>query len=673
MSLFRITIITVLLYASSLHAIAQVEEAWNISLDSVTIKGFRHTSGIKTNADGSLKWNMEMMDVLPKILGNADPIHYIQMLPGIQTNNEYRSGTNMNGCDNQHNLISIEGVPIYNVNHLLGFFSTFNPIHYPSMTLSKCITPSTTTNHLGGEINLQLPDTIAKAAKTNFSLGLVSSQGSILLPFNEKLSLTLSGRGSYINLLYSRWLKAEDQQVNYSFYDTNATLIFQPSSHNTFTFDFYHGKDMGSFEQGSYLAKMRAGWGNNMAAIHWRHKNGSNRENKSCLYFTSYHNQFRLSMQEMTFELPSSITDIAFQNRLKWNRIDGGMEFIAHNIHPQSLKQSGSYNVTSGNTPPTHSKETSIYINYAIPIVKNIHAKGGIHGSMYLQDKDSQFGLDPSVALNYDNLTTQLSLCFATRHQYLFQTGFSNMGLPTEFWFSSNKQHYPQYTKEVNANANMYLFKRRWMVSASLFFMKLYHQMEYKGSVLDFANTIYDLDRSLLHGNGKNFGFNLMLNKCTGKLTGWVSYAYTYAHRQFNEIDHQGSYPASHERPHEVNAVMNYKHNRHWLFCGTFVYASGLPYTKAQSLYLINNNIIIEYGEHNADRLNPYIRLDISASYQWKRKSWENGINFSLYNTMNHKNELFYYIKSQKDGTFAYRPVTFILNVLPSISYSCKF
>lgn len=673
MKFFRDIIIFISLYASSLHASAQVEEAWNISLDSVVIQGYKNTSGIKASPEGTFKWNMNMLDILPKILGNADPIHYVQMLPGIQTNSEYRSGINMNGCDNQHNLITIEGVPIYNVNHLLGFFSTFNPTHYPSMTLSKCIIPSTKTNHLGGELNMQLPDTIAKTVKGNLSLGLVSSQGSFLFPFNDKLSLTISGRGSYINLLYSKWLKAEDQQVNYSFYDTNATLIFQPSSHNTFTFDLYHGKDIGKFEQGSYLARMRAGWGNTMTAIHWRNKNKHNRENKSCLYFTSYKNQFSLSMQEMTFELPSSITDIAFQDKLTWDRFDGGVEFIAHNIHPQSLKHSGSFNVTSGETPPTHSKETSIHISYTIPIVKNFHVKGGLLGSMYIQDTNSQFNLDPSIALSYDNLTTQLSLCFATRHQYLFQTGFSNMGLPTDFWLSSNKQHDSQYAKEITANSNLFLSKRRWMVSANLFYMKLYNQIEYKGSVLDYVNTIYDLDHSLLHGNGQNFGFSLMLNKCTGKLTGWVSYAYTYAHRRFNEIRRQGSYPASHERPHEVNAVVSYKHNGHWDYGGTFVYASGTPYTKAESLYLINNNIIIEYGEHNAHRLNPYIRMDISASYQWKGKSWENGINISLYNAINHKNELFYYVKSHKDGTFAYRPVTFILHILPSISYSCKF
>ena len=76
------------------------------------------------------------MGDLPQVLGSADPVRYAQMLPGVQTNGECRSGIHIQGCDNGHNFISIGGVPIYNVNHLLGIFSTFNALHYPSMSLS---------------------------------------------------------------------------------------------------------------------------------------------------------------------------------------------------------------------------------------------------------------------------------------------------------------------------------------------------------------------------------------------------------------------------------------------------------------------------------------------------------------------------------------------------------
>ena len=131
-------ILLLLLCALSSSAIAQDDEStWSFSLDSVTVKGYRYRLPVKAQANGITLWDMGSMSLLPQIFGNADPMHYAQMLPGIQTNSEYRSGINIEGCDNQHNAIFIEGVPVYNVNHLLGFFSTFNSSHFPSLSISK--------------------------------------------------------------------------------------------------------------------------------------------------------------------------------------------------------------------------------------------------------------------------------------------------------------------------------------------------------------------------------------------------------------------------------------------------------------------------------------------------------------------------------------------------------
>jgi hypothetical protein len=83
---------------------------------------------------------------------------------------------------------------------------------------------------------------------------------------------------------------------------------------------------------------------------------------------------------------------------------------------------------------------------------------------------------------------------------------------------------------------------------------------------------------------------------------------------------------------------------------------------------------MMKYGPYNSSRLKPYKRLDLSANYKWKSRLFrENGVNLSVYNAIAQSNELFYYIKSRKDGSFAYRPITFMLRIMPSISYFCKF
>ena len=135
------------------------------------------------------------------------------------------------------------GVPLYNVNHLLGFFSTFNASHYPSLQLRKTATSAAFPNRIGGELEMELPIEQADSAGGEFSVGLISSQGTLRLPLGSRTTLTVSLRGSYINLLYSRWMKADKTQMEYHFFDTNATLAHRLGYADVLAFDFYCGRD----------------------------------------------------------------------------------------------------------------------------------------------------------------------------------------------------------------------------------------------------------------------------------------------------------------------------------------------------------------------------------------------------------------------------------------------
>ena len=646
-------------------------KVWNLSLDTVVVRGNTYSRAVRNRADGSFVWDMQMMDYLPKILGNADPLHYAQMLPGIQTNNEMKSGINIQGCDNSHNMLSIGGVPIYNVSHLLGFFSTFNPSHYPTFTLHQNAPLS--IGRIGGQLNMDLNEQVVDTMSGEVSVGLISSQGTLRLPISKNTSLTASLRGSYINMLYSKWLQADDQQIQYSFYDVNATLTHRIDSQNMLFADFYMGHDDISFSESNYYAKMKDFWGNTMGALHWVHQQPQGFRMKHSLYVTSYANEFQMDLQDAHFLLPSSITDYGYQSRFEWKRWEVGLQTIWHNIQPQELESSGTFNVTSGRMSRTHSFEAAVHLGYTQPLLSNLSLFGGLRASLYQQDDYHFKAFDPQVSINFTQGSFQLILDYALRHQYLFQTGFSNIGLPSEFWMSASEKMVPQYAHEWSLSAASYLLNRQYRLSADIFYKKLYHQLEYSGSVLDFINSTYNIERQLLHGDGRNYGFCLMLNKCSGPLTGWVSYTYTNAKRSFSAVQ-PGDYPASHERPHEFNAVATYALNSHWSFGATFVYASGTPFTAPVSISFIDNNLMMKYGPYNSSRLKPYKRLDLSANYKWKSRMFrENGINLSVYNAIAQSNELFYYIKSRKDGSFAYRPVTFMLRIMPSISYFCKF
>lgn len=674
MRTFSRLVLLTLIYALSSSVRAQEDEsAWTFLLDSIVVRSYRYQSQLKSGANNEMIWNLKEMSLLPQILGNADPMRYAQMLPGVQTNNEYRSGVNIEGCDNQHNLISIFGVPIYNVNHLLGFFSAFNNTHFANLSLSKGVTSSAFPNRIGGQLDLLHPTSLHDSISGNLSVGIVSSQGTLRLPLGKKTSLTTSLRASYLNLFYSKWLNMNGSQLGYFFYDANATLMHQLDPHNKFMLDFYSGHDDGMYSEQYYFANTGARWGNNMLSAHWIHLKDEYAL-KTTAYFTNYRNKFEIDLPDMLFKVPSGISDVGIKSNFSYKRWSLGLEGIWHKITPQSVLHDNGFNKTDVVEVPRHSFEISMYGNYVYPIGQYLTVSGGLRGSLFLQSGSRYGALDPSLRVQYENANSRISATYALRHQYLFQVGFSDWGLPTEFWISSDKEIKPQYAHELSLSGSTSLFDGRFRVSADLFFRKLYNQLSYKGNILDFVNTNYNLHNSLLHGKGTNYGFSLMLNKCTGNLTGWMSYTYTKAERSYDEFGHTRQYPANHERPHEFNAVATYSLGKHWEFGGTFVLASGTPFTAAESIYLLNHNLIIKYSDYNSSRLRPYLRLDVSVNYKWQTKNkLEHGFNLSLYNISCRKNEVFYYLSISEDGKFSYQPESFILTVFPSVSYFLNF
>jgi hypothetical protein len=655
--------------SSSIYA-QEDESALSIMLDSITVKSFRYKSHIRTGSNNETIWDLKEMSFLPQILSNADPVRYAQTLPGIQTNSEHRSGINIYGCDNQHNVISINGVTIYNANHLLGIFSTFNHTHFNDFVISKGDNVSS-TNRIGGHLDIQHKTNIHDKIIGDISLGIISSQGTLKLPINKKTSLTTSIRGSYLNLLYGKWLQIDNSQFNYSFYDVNATLVHRHNSFHTFMLDFYKGNDNGLLSDNNYLANINAKWGNNMLGMHWLF-NKNDISAKTTIYFTSYKNLFKVNLQDRIFRIPSGISDLGIKSKVSNKRWSYGIEGIWHKINPQSVEQENCSNNSADSCQTNHSFETSLFVDYQQPIGQYITLSGALRGNIFL-NKGSIYGaIDPSLRIQYDRSNLRVSATYALRHQYLFQSGFSDIGFPTEFWYSSDKNLKPQYAHELTLNSNIFLWDGRYKLSLDLFYIKLYHQLAYKGNFLDLVNTTYNLNNSLIHGKGTNYGLSIMINKCSGNLTGWLNYTFTKTRRSFNEFGHTKQYPASHERPHELNAVASYSLGKHWSFGGTFVYASGNPFTAAESVYLLNNNLILKYGEYNSSRLSPYIRLDLSVNYNWiGRKKIEHGFNVSCYNVMCRNNEIFYAMKA--NDTFVYHPISFIKRALPSICYNLKF
>ena len=680
MEVKKITIIRKILTISSLlplSAFGQAEQADSVhsrELKTVVVTQKVAATSVGLLRDGSYRWDTELLDNLPKILGNADPVHYAQTLPEVQTSSELDAGLHIQGGDNTHNQFSIQGIPIYNAAHLIGLFSVFNASHYASMTLKKGANQASDPSRLGGTLTMDLAEVPSDTISGEVAVGLISSQATLRVPTSKRSSLTLSGRSSYLNLLYSRWLESDNMQMNYSFYDVNATWQWQKGKNNRVWADFYIGADHCITSQDEYEAKLKLNWGNHMAALHWEHNRESGLSIRQSLYNTRYHNNLRLTQADMSFRLPSDICDIGYKGLITWKGWKTGIELTWHNLLPQAPKADEVFNQTITPQPRYHTQEYTAFADYTFRLLNAIETTAGARMTVYRDNNGKEHvAVDPSLNLLYTKGEMQLTAYYTLRHQYLFQTGTTSLGMPTEFWTTTGGSCPPQWGHNVGLTATLYLGDGRYRISADVYYKRLYHQVEYDGDMMKFLNTDYHLEDNLLQGNGYNYGFSVMAAKRTGNLTGWISYAYGRARRIFDNPNYPGEYSASHERPHELNTLLTYKIGKQWTVAGTFVYASGTPFTAPESFYIMNGRLLTQYGPHNARRLRPYYRLDLSVNYLLpSRKLKENGLNLSIYNVTMHHNDISCRLKIH-DGHFLYSHFALIKFMLPSISYFLKF
>lgn len=640
-------------------------------IDSTTVVSERNTSTFRQTSDHLMKIDMGLMQNMPKILGNTDPLHFVKLLPGVQTNSEHDSGIHIQGCDAAHNDISVAGVPLFGVNHMLGLFSIFNPEHYSQMNFSH----SSSSNRLGGMLSMQLPDTLKERVTGSVSVGIMSSQGTVGLKIRDRSHLRVSARRSYLNLLYGRWLTLNESRIKYGFGDYNITYIWDSGNGDRIWVDGYFGRDKAGMDEKSYDMGVGLQWGNYMGAVHWRHK-GDVLTHSHSLFSSGYMSKADVSQSDARVYLPSFINAAGYKGDLVWNDLRTRWNMTYYHTMPQLPQVSGLFNSTEPQKEIQNALESTLAADYTYDFAYDWRLKAGIQGVLLLNPESELNGnVTPDVSLSYNaRRFGKIELNYNWKQQYVFQTGLSNVGFPIEFWFVAGKYSRPQYSQNISLSYDLNFCREMFAFSCNLYYKQLYNQVEYKGDLFDLFLETYDLNTCLLKGRGWNYGVNMMLHKQSGDITGWVSYSLGRALRKFDNPEYTGIYPANHERIHELNAVCSYRYDR-WDFAGTFTYASGLPFTAPGSYYISSGKIVANYGEHNACRMRPYIRLDLSATFTIRKDAkQENGVNFSIYNVLARRNDVMYRLRVvEEDNKFGYKAMSFGLCLVPSVSYYHKF
>ena len=195
--------------------------------------------------------SIEEIEALPVILGETDIQKTLQLLPSVQSGVEGSSGLYVRGGRADQNLILLDGLPLYNPNHLFGFFSVFNSAAMKGVELIKGGFPARYGGRLSSVINYTMKEGNLKRFAGQGAIGLISSRVMVEGPLvKDRASFLVAGRRTYIDQLM-RPFQYSRTRYGAAFYDLNFKTNYVISERDRIYLSAYAGQDEFSYEKRS--------------------------------------------------------------------------------------------------------------------------------------------------------------------------------------------------------------------------------------------------------------------------------------------------------------------------------------------------------------------------------------------------------------------------------------
>ena len=145
-------------------------------LNEVVVTSEKRNDNVTKNQMGVEKLNIQEIKSIPAFFGERDVLKTLQLLPGIKSAGEGNSGFYVRGGTTDQNLIHLDGAIVYNVSHLMGFFSVFNPDAIRDVTIYKGSIPAEFGGRLSSVLDINMKEGNNKEYGVNGGIGLISSR-----------------------------------------------------------------------------------------------------------------------------------------------------------------------------------------------------------------------------------------------------------------------------------------------------------------------------------------------------------------------------------------------------------------------------------------------------------------------------------------------------------------
>lgn len=722
----------------------QMKEA-GIMTQEVEILGDKPDENIKSTEMGVMTLDIEKVKQLPAFMGETDILKTIQLLPGVQSAGEGNSGFYVRGGGPDQNLVLLDEAVVYNTGHLFGFFSVFNGDAIKNVELIKGNMPAQYGGRLSSVLDISMKDGNSQKFHGEGGIGLISSRLTLEGPIiKDTCSYMISARRTYGDVLARPFVKPTFKGSTYYFYDVNMKINYRISDNHRLFLSGYFGRDVFSYNNSRDFGsafKVDIPWGNATTTLRWNYLINKKLFMNTSAIFSDYKFEFGATQSQFEFRLFSGIrdwnakVDFSYFPNVK-HKVKFGANYIYHTFTPSHASaKSGDVEFDLGGIVKLYAHDAALYISDDFEVTNRLKINAGLRYSYFTQvgpfkryvknslgqqivdtilyDKGDQIveyhGPEPRASARFElTKSSSIKMGFAQNYQYIHLASISSVSLPTDVWMPSTSvikpQHSTQYAVGYFRNFKDDMFE----TSVEVYYKDMQNQVDYKEGALPDDNVNDNVDNAFTFGHGWSYGAELFLKKRTGKFNGWIGYTLCWTWRQFDSINLGEKFMAKYDRRHDVSVALTYDYRKSWTFGSVFVFATGNNATLPVSWYFIEGQMVPEYGKRNDYRMQPYHRLDISATYtpdkakklarkkqKWEDKMKKRGLdpnsempqgwfrnvqgswNFSIYNLYNRHNPFFIYFQNEGsafEGQLDVKALQVSLfPILPSVTWNFRF
>ncbi|MBQ4376256.1 MAG: TonB-dependent receptor [Bacteroidales bacterium] len=707
----------------------------SMELQEVVITAERPTD-YKSSQMSAIDLPVEQLKSVPVLFGEADVVKAVQLMPGVQSGNEGGSGMYVRGGGPDENLFLLDGVPLYNVNHLGGFFSAFNADAVKNVTLYKGSFPARFSGRLSSVLDVTTNDGNDQQLHGNASIGFVSAKLNIEGPIiKNRTTFNLSARRTYADILMQPLVKYLAEQngnqlrAGYYFYDLNGKLTHRFNDRSRLYASFYMGDDdvylrvrtESSLAEDQYM-KLDNDWGNMVGALRWNYEITPKLFSNITASYTRYRNDIVVGVEKnatltngenqnstMDMDYKSSIRDFTLRADLTFlpnpdHDIQFGINATRHIFTPTVMSASIDYfdqiQMNSALQMDTSISEGTVFANEFVAYAEDdwtiseaLKVNYGFNVSGFRVQQSFYPSLQPRLSARWifaDGFS--LKAGYAYMKQYLHLLSTTSISLPTDLWVPVTDRIEPMQSHQVAAGL-FYKLADIADLSVEGYYKHMDNLIEYKDGATTFGST-KDWEDQVVAGGGWAYGIELLAQRNVGRLTGWIGYTWSRTMHLFDRegqvLNHGKAFPAKFDRRHDLSIVLSYKFSERMDVSATWVFSTGNAATVALQEYPVASddpeyyetngssriNSIAHGGERNNFRMPNYHRADVSINFHRKfSPRIHRTLNVSCYNIYNHKNPYIIYESRQYSYKgYAHALVQLsIFPILPSVAYTLYF